>query len=341
MKVRLRYVNRYTDRHGRARTYYRRGKAPQQIIEGEPGSPEWLANYQRIHEGYEAPPRLPPDYLSFRASVTAYMQSGYFKKLADNTQKNYRYALNNLTDHLGDWKVDAFTKGDIAKIRDQLSRKSPTKANFALVVLKLVFDLAMERDLIKINPAAGVRRVPGYTSTPHEQWADHQISAFLEGASPYLRRAITVLLYTGLRCSDACALRRADIKDGSIPLVTAKTKKPIVVALHADLEAELARPLPVESIYLISGSRGQQMNRHSLYSAAKRAYAGLDIGQMPPLHGLRRNAVAALVESDCSPREIQAITGQSLQMIEHYAQDYRRAAFSRRAMDKWEAKNKT
>jgi tRNA(Ile2) C34 agmatinyltransferase TiaS len=36
-------------------------------------------------------------------------------------------------------------------------------------------------------------------------------------------------------------------------------------------------------------------------------------------HGLRKNAVNALLEAECSTAEVSAITGQSLKMVEHYA----------------------
>jgi hypothetical protein len=36
-------------------------------------------------------------------------------------------------------------------------------------------------------------------------------------------------------------------------------------------------------------------------------------------HGLRRSAVVLLLEAGCTDAEVAAITGQSRQMIEHYA----------------------
>ena len=36
-------------------------------------------------------------------------------------------------------------------------------------------------------------------------------------------------------------------------------------------------------------------------------------------HGLRKSAVVTLLEAGCSDAEVAAITGQSRQMIEHYA----------------------
>ena len=37
-----------------------------------------------------------------------------------------------------------------------------------------------------------------------------------------------------------------------------------------------------------------------------------------PFHGLRKSAVVTLLEAGCTTAEVQAITGQSMQMVEHY-----------------------
>jgi sialic acid synthase SpsE len=53
-------------------------------------------------------------------------------------------------------------------------------------------------------------------------------------------------------------------------------------------------------------------------------------------HGLRKNAVNALLEAECSFAEIAAITGQTLQMIEHYGKERDGLHLSRSAVVKFE-----
>jgi hypothetical protein len=52
---------------------------------------------------------------------------------------------------------------------------------------------------------------------------------------------------------------------------------------------------------------------------------------------LRKNAVNALLEAGCSTAEVSAITGQSLQVVEHYAKGRDGRALARAAMVKWES----
>ena len=53
-------------------------------------------------------------------------------------------------------------------------------------------------------------------------------------------------------------------------------------------------------------------------------------------HGLRKNAVIALLESGCSIPETAAISGQSMRMVEHYAKQRNQEMLAGAAILKWE-----
>jgi site-specific recombinase XerC len=65
-----------------------------------------------------------------------------------------------------------------------------------------------------------------------------------------------------------------------------------------------------------------------------------DRGYQVVPHGLRKNAVNALLEASCSVAEVASITGQSLQMIEHYAKERDGEHLSRAAILKFERRTK-
>jgi len=54
-------------------------------------------------------------------------------------------------------------------------------------------------------------------------------------------------------------------------------------------------------------------------------------------HGLRKSAVVFLLEAGCTDAEVSAITGQSRQMIEHYARQVNQRKLAASAILKWEA----
>jgi hypothetical protein len=53
-------------------------------------------------------------------------------------------------------------------------------------------------------------------------------------------------------------------------------------------------------------------------------------------HGLRKNAVNALLEAGCSAAETATISGQTLQMVEHYAKARSQKRLGEIAILKWQ-----
>lgn len=53
-------------------------------------------------------------------------------------------------------------------------------------------------------------------------------------------------------------------------------------------------------------------------------------------HGLRKSAVVFLLEAGCTDAEVSAITGQSRQMVEHYARRVNQEKLAAMAVLKWE-----
>lgn len=54
-------------------------------------------------------------------------------------------------------------------------------------------------------------------------------------------------------------------------------------------------------------------------------------------HGLRKSAIVFLLEAGCTDAEVAAITGQSRQMVEHYARLVNQKKLAAVAINKWEA----
>lgn len=335
MSKKLPYLHSFKDRHGKRRDYYRRSGS-RQAIKGEFGSAEWLKSYASIHQSFEAQGPAVADHNSFEFAVQEYLASRRFQKLADTTKQVYRIHLDKLRESLGHVALSDFTRGSVVQIRNRIAAKSPRSAIEAIKLMNLVFECACDLDMIDRNPAKGVKKPDDYKAVPHRPWTEDEIALFAERADPFMRRAMMFLLYTGLRCSDALDLTRACIEENMISTTAGKTGTDLFIPLHVDLRAELARSLPIESIYLVPGRRGQQLTRFALINAVKRQFWKLGIQSTLPLHGLRKNAIICLIEAGCTPRQIQPITGQSLQMIEHYGQGYDRRRLASEAIIKWE-----
>src|SRR5690606_12384892 len=171
----------------------------------------------------------------------------------------------------------------------------------------------------------------------HEPWPVETLNAGLEAKHERTRLAIHLLYYTGARIGDAVRFRWSDIREGVLHYTDQKTGQDHEVPLHRDLVAELA-DTPKQGITIITNHLGQPMTDQVIRKELKR-FAEAE-GQ-PGLvsHGLRKNAVNALLEAGCSVAEVQAITGQSFRMVEHYARGIRRRQLGKAAILKFEERS--
>jgi site-specific recombinase XerD len=106
------------------------------------------------------------------------------------------------------------------------------------------------------------------------------------------------------------------VQDGYLRFTQQKTGKPMEVRLHAALLAELASS-PRRGLTIICNQDGQPMTDQVIRRELK-AFGEKHGEQVVP-HGLRKNAVNALLEAGCTEFEVQAITGQSARMVAKYA----------------------
>ena len=221
-------------------TYYRRDGqyAP---IQGEPGTSRWMKSYTTIHEGWNSSaPGVSRN--SFEAVAAAYCDHREFKATSEKNQARRRQHLDVICKGWGKVNIRRITRGNVISLRDLLADKhSPAYARECLATIKALFNFAHDCDMVDANITKGIKLPAGYKVDPHAPWTDEQIEAFLEQAPDRWRRAVMVLLHTGLRLGDAVKIRRQDIRDGAIYWKTSKRKTDVVIPLTQALKDELSR----------------------------------------------------------------------------------------------------
>ncbi len=312
------YVNLYESK-GSTYSYYRR-QGLQFKIEGEPGTKEWLDNYEEIHAKFDKDKtRSGPTPGSVDAMIIAYKQSGRYRVLAQSTKDRYEFALARLSKAIGQHSLASITRRVVVRLQEKIAETQPRTAIEVIKVLDLVFKCAINLGEVDANPAEKMEKPPAYKAKQHEAWTDEQIAAFLAGAKPVWRRAVMLALYTGLRRGDLIRLTKGHVKGDWIKINIQKTDDEAEIPIHSKLAAELELPMPNPSLMLIPTARGRQMNKDSLSHGIQKECKRLGIVPNPPLHGLRRSAIIRLLEVGCSVEEVKAITEQSKSMIEYYA----------------------
>jgi 23S rRNA pseudoU1915 N3-methylase RlmH len=126
---------------------------------------------------------------------------------------------------------------------------------------------------------------------------------------------------------------------GFVHLTQQKTGKALKIAVHSRLAQILEADAPKGAMLYLLNERGKPLTGPALRARLQKWAAARGVKIVP--HGLRKSAVNALLEAQCSTAEIAAITGQTMQMIEHYGKGRDLGRLSSSAILKFEARDKT
>jgi len=293
--------------------------------------PTFSAAYQRLMDDR---PRAALVKGTFAELVSVYKGSSSFKQLADNTRRARAYYLALIEARWGAKPYATTPKAKILEWQDEL-QDTPGKANQLVASLSALFTFAIKRDLMRVNPCLGIDRLNLSERLP---WPADVLDDALTRSGAMLRLAIVAHYFTGQRIGDVIAMRRPKAATDLIPVIQEKTGKTVDIPIHAVFWAEIQRVKPLYIVPdmgpLLYGQNGQVFTDDALRDRLRLLMAKMDRDYK--FHGLRKNAVIALLEVGCSTWEAAAITGQSQEMVEYYAKEVNRKKLARSAILKWE-----
>ena len=236
------------------------------------------------------------------------------------------------------------------KLRDARASK-PADANNLLRCLSALFTWCALRGWRPDNPCRLVPKLKiGDGWAP---WPWDAIEHFRNDARTDLWEAAALALYTGQRLSDVLVMGWTDIEGRLISVVQSKTGKRLWVPLHRELKQVLAsielrqRPegsnvVPLQQLTgtILTNSRDRPWTRDGFKAAWQDELNRPEMANLRKrrlvFHGLRKSAVVFLLEAGCSDAETAAITGQSRDMVEHYAKQVNQKRLAAAAILKWE-----
>jgi len=334
--IRLRYIQRFKDRHGKLRFYYRK-PGNKRIPLPDERDPGFFEAYQRAVSTHAIPAPAPtPRFRSFADLIRVWMASARFKQLRPSTQKTYRRILYRMQKE--GWAahpVADFRQAHIRKFVANLGDR-PSAANHWLKLFRLLFDHAIEDGWCEVNPAKDVKRLREKAEGV-ESWTDEQIERFEAhwpvGSQP--RRALSLLLYTGQRRSDVVRMGSVHVRGDLIEVQQQKTGARLLIPIHPFLNVEIAAA--PEGGTFLQTPNGKAYTPNGFYMRFKdwREAAGLPDGLSP--HGLRKAAARRLAEAGCSTHQIAAITGHAtLSEVQRYTRAVDQEKLAREAMRRME-----
>lgn len=330
--IKLAHVQRFTDRHGKVRHYYRRPGYPRAPLPGAAGSAEFMQAYYSALRLPRGPPGEVPSQGTISAMIVAYYRSDEWANLQTQTQRSYRRILDAFRVEHGDKRASLMEPMHLKAILDGMSDR-PEAARNLLKRLRGVFAFGLSRGMVPANPTTGVKLVKRKTEG-FRAWIDSDIEQFERRwpSGSRARLALYLLLYTGQRRSDVVRMGRQHLRDGLLHVRQAKTGVELKLPLHAKLQAELDL-LPADQLTFLITAYGKPMSAvgFSNWFVDCARNAGLPRGCSP--HGLRKAAGRRLAEAGCTAHQIMAITGhQSLKEVERYTRTARQEQLAISAM---------
>lgn len=263
-----------------------------------------------------------------------YERSAKFSTLAHKSQTLYALTLKRIVAALGDFPINDLHRPDVQAVLDNEITGIGARHIF-LAVLGALYTWGNNQGKTELQPTRGIERIKGGA---HDPWPEAALEAALESENDRIRLAVHLLYFTGQRISDVVAMRWTDIKKGILYITPQKTKRhgvSLTIPICAALQAELDRT-PKRGMTILTSQNGRPITAQSVRKELQAFTAGLGYSTVP--HGLRKNAVITLLEAGCTPSEVAAITGQTLQMVAHYAEKVSQKRLASAAILKWEAK---
>jgi integrase len=313
--VRLKYVLRDVDRHGKTRFYFRRVSTDRKIkLPGIPGEPEFQGAYAEALAGRLAPKasglaRVSEESLEWLCNQ--YFASTDFKaELSDSSQSFRRNILRKVCSKAGALPFRRLEGRHVMQWMDDRADR-PEAANNLLKTLRGLFRFAVKRQFISRSPTDTLKKIKTKSDGFHT-WTLDEVWSFLaahpRGTMPCL--VLYLALFTGLRRRDLVSLGQQHVDgDGYLVLRTGKTgaavELPILPILQAVLDVT-----PRHGLMFVENAYGRPYTAASLGMAFRKwaDRAGL---KHCTLHGLRKAGATLAANNGATDRQLMAIYGWS------------------------------
>lgn len=281
-------------------------------IEAEPGTPEFIAEWQRLTAD-RVRPAQPVGTL--QEVINAYQLSPAFTALAKATRDGYVRRIRKIEAEFHDLPLKAIsdprTRGAMLDWRDAMPGQR--EADYCLSVLARILSWAVDRGRIAKNPLERPGRL--YSGSRAEMvWTDAEIDALLSVASPVVRLPFLIALHTGQREGDILRLTWSAYDGEVIRMRQSKGGRHVRIPVTADLKVELDRTKRT-AVTICATSRAQSWTSDGFKSSWAKAKEAAGIKNRT-FHDIRGTAVTRLAVAGCTVPEIATITGHDLKTVE-------------------------
>lgn len=187
-------------------------------------------------------------------------------KLAKSTVEQYHVAARKLKEIMAEFSPEQVRPKHVAGIKVSMA-DTPAMANRCLSFLRVVFNHAVEQQLVESNPCLGVMR---HVEAKRDRYiTDDELARVYLRAGERLKVIIALLYYSGQRVNDVLKLNRADCGADGVSFRQAKTKTKLTVKWNPGLTAAVERakrlgPRDAIAFALVPGRAGKSADYRSV-----------------------------------------------------------------------------
>ena len=343
--IKLRHINRFTDRHGAVRIYFRPPGCKAIALPGPIGSPEFMDAYNEAVTQPFSKVGIPLKAGSLAALAMSYFNSTAFTEKRPETQRSERGIINRLVDQYGSGKVSDLNRDYIQRIIDKKAN-TPSAARNLLAVMRILMAHAVKVRMRRDNPAVGVTR-PKIKGKGFRSWTDEDAAKFksTHPVGTRARLAYELAACTGLRRSDVVHIGRQHVRKLAKPvefgtnivthelcITQQKTGSEVAGLLILPPLQSAIDALPADNMTFLITKYGGQFTKESYGNwfhdcCLEAGLSGL------ATHGLRKRMGARLADQGCSERQIAAVLGHTdLRQVRRYTEAANKQRMARDAL---------
>jgi len=295
---------------GEPKTYYYAYRGGPQI-KAEPGTPDFIQQYQEAHSNLRQPRGG-----TFMSVIARYKAAPEFTKIAASTRRDYLRYIKLIEEEFADLPIAALAdrriRGDFKGWRDKFAN-TPRKADLAWTVLARILSFAKDRGIITSNPCERGGRL--YVADRRDKiWTEQDIAAVLSVASEEIRLALILALWSGQRQGDLLRLPWSAYESPHIRLRQSKGGRRVVMPAGTPLRA-LLDTTQRRGPLILTNTLGRPWTSDGFRTSWAKACERAGIGDLT-FHDLRGTAVVRLAIAGASVPQIAAVTGHSLKDVE-------------------------
>jgi integrase len=282
---------------------------------------------------------------TFQALSDAWEKSQQFTRLAPRTKLDYWAAKAKIDAKWGIYPLEVLQDPKIRprflEWRDEMGKRSPRQADAVFGVLRIMLEWGRDRGLIGVNHATRPKKL--YRADRSDKlWLPKHLDAFRAVASPQMRLALELALWTGQRQSDLLRLGWSNYDGQRLTLRQGKRRRkvdmPVAAPLRAILDSTKRTALTILTAPNGKPWRTDPKPTHFQHFWREATLAaGLDGLHF---HDLRGTTCTLLAEAGCTPSEIAAVLGWTVATVNQMLDTYQAmtASLSNSAVAKLERK---